>query len=185
MNATDLETIWQSRFPGVLPVADELKYICASGWVRFHSLPKSKRYPEDTDEERIIMNRHNTILDAIWPHSSPLVVIQTAYSSSSKDIPGFEEPGWTFWKTFDPFGDADSWWHLYFQEQIWQPGVFDQLILQVAHEKVFNLMVLDGAADVLYHPYDGGLDLIFADPENIPPLRFHFADWLSPYPNGY
>ncbi|WP_425457790.1 DUF3885 domain-containing protein [Catellatospora sichuanensis] len=34
-------------------------------WVRFHSLPGSKRYPENEGEYGTVLNRHHTVLDQL------------------------------------------------------------------------------------------------------------------------
>ena len=53
---------WEENWPGGHPVADELKYRFPDRWVRFHSLPESKRYPDTPAEYDELLHRHNTVL---------------------------------------------------------------------------------------------------------------------------
>ncbi|WP_456695409.1 DUF3885 domain-containing protein [Aeromicrobium sp. P5_D10] len=45
-----LTTNWQQRWPGVRPVGHELPNNVPDRWVRFHSLPHSKRYAATPSE---------------------------------------------------------------------------------------------------------------------------------------
>ena len=56
-----LTTAWRTRW-GENPVAYELRDRHADRWVRFHSLPQSKRYAETEDEYEIILDRHHQVL---------------------------------------------------------------------------------------------------------------------------
>jgi hypothetical protein len=47
-----LTELWRRRWPDSRPVADELRDTEHKRWVRFHSLPESKRYPDDEAEYR-------------------------------------------------------------------------------------------------------------------------------------
>lgn len=43
-------TDWDSWLPGCEPIGHHLRRAFAERWVRFHSLPGSKRYPESDAE---------------------------------------------------------------------------------------------------------------------------------------
>ncbi|WP_443611862.1 DUF3885 domain-containing protein [Acrocarpospora catenulata] len=49
-NWPELSARWQANWPDCPPVAHELKRFYASRWVRFHSLPESKRYADTPAE---------------------------------------------------------------------------------------------------------------------------------------
>lgn len=50
----------------VPPLADRLKHAFPDRWGRFHSLPESRRYPEDDADCRIALHRYNSILDDLF-----------------------------------------------------------------------------------------------------------------------
>ena len=50
---------------GALVVGWVLRGVVPERWVRFHSLPESKRYAESEDEEAEVLRRHLTLLDEL------------------------------------------------------------------------------------------------------------------------
>ncbi len=78
----DITQFWQSQFNGFVPEADNLKYEFKNRWVRFHSLPESKRYPENEQEYLEILRRHNVVLQDLCGQGNVLVVLPE-YSDSS------------------------------------------------------------------------------------------------------
>jgi hypothetical protein len=186
LTPVEVESLWESMFPEVRPEADQLKWVFPSRWVRFHSLPGSKRYPDGPQEEALILSRHNAVLKEVWPPGTSIVIIQTIFSFSEKTMPEPDASGWTCWHAFaaDP-AEADTvWWHLFYMVKDWQEGILDELILKTAHEWVTNLMVVDVEGRVLYHPYDGGMDLICTEIHQVSKLRSRFSSWLSPLSSG-
>ncbi|SDC53275.1 hypothetical protein SAMN05216410_1847 [Sanguibacter gelidistatuariae] len=53
---------WERSWPGTQPVGYLLKSTHEARWVRFHSLPESKRYAELPEEHEEILRRHRTVL---------------------------------------------------------------------------------------------------------------------------
>ncbi|MGW6733237.1 DUF3885 domain-containing protein [Streptomyces sp. NPDC055013] len=66
-----LSALWQRQFPKGPPIAHELRAAYSDRWVRFHSLPDSKRYPESEDEYAIVLHRYNTVLDGTGRTRAP------------------------------------------------------------------------------------------------------------------
>lgn len=62
---------WQLNWPDCPPVGHELKRFYASRWVRFHSLPESKRYADTPAEYDSLLHRHNTVLSALFESFLP------------------------------------------------------------------------------------------------------------------
>lgn len=60
----DLLRLWEQRWPDCPPLAHELKSSYEDRWVRFHSLPESKRYAETEDEYEVLLGR------TPWPRSA-------------------------------------------------------------------------------------------------------------------
>ncbi len=50
-----LTRLWDQRWPGCSKVPYELRGV-RNPWVRFHTLPGSKRYPESESEYEIILS---------------------------------------------------------------------------------------------------------------------------------
>ena len=71
---------WQHQFPGSEPVAHRLRTAFPSRWVRFHSLPESKRYPEGEGEYATVLGRHNRILGHLLGSGRAVVLLTTGGS---------------------------------------------------------------------------------------------------------
>jgi len=184
---------WQDRFPASEPIAHRLKTTFSKRWVRFHSLPGSKRYPEGEDEYATVMDRHNRILGDLLGTGQAVVLLTTGYSDTPTPAPPPPElrlldPQARHWRGV-PLHEQDgftepSYWHVFASEWAWEPGLFDPVVRLVADDVVCNVMVVPPDCRWLLHPYDGGMDVIAESPEARGRLRAAHRDWLSPRADG-
>jgi hypothetical protein len=163
-------------------------------WVRFHSLPRSKRYPEDEAEYAEVLERHNAIMDELAHAGSQVVLVTTGYSESPEpsrpcpEVAAFD-PGAAWWRTVamhrlaEGF-DEPSYWHLFAGAREWRPRVFDPLVRLVADDAVANVLVVAPDCRWVLHPYNGGMDVIAESPEARRLLRAKYAAWLSARTDG-
>ena len=186
-----LSALWDVRWPGCPRLAYELRGV-GDRWVRFHSLPESKRYADSDAEYEIVLARHNTVLAELV--TGPAVLVVTAGYS---DSPLPQDPGRTpetlaahpdavYWSsvcTDDEPGD-EHWTHLYVSRRPWSPGSLDPLLLQVADDVIANVLVTDLDLRWLYHPYDGGMDVILPSTAERDALKDRHSAWLSKHPGG-
>jgi hypothetical protein len=185
---------WDACFPGCGPVAHELREAFPSRWVRFHSLPGSRRYPEDEDEYATALARQNAILGELAGPGTKIVLLTTEYAGSAGPPASRPElraldPQARPWRCLptDPSegGPADpTYRHVYASEWRWEPGVLDPILRLVADDVIRDVMVADPACRWLVHPYDGGLDAILESHSARDRLRASHPDWLSPRPDG-
>ena len=66
-----LSEIWQERMGKRTPLAHEFVTEHRERWVRFHSLPESKRYASDQAERRTILERHYTVFGELFGRATP------------------------------------------------------------------------------------------------------------------
>jgi hypothetical protein len=185
---------WQAHFPDCEPVAHLLRQRFPTRWVRFHSLPASKRYPEDASEYGMVMERHNHILRELAGPEGTVVLLTTGYSETADAVPPRPELGtldpdakpWRAVPMHDLEGDffASSYWHVFASVWEWRPGVLDLIVRLVAEDAIANVMIVDPLCRWLLHPYDGGMDVILESTAARDRLRSSYADWLSPRPDG-
>jgi hypothetical protein len=185
---------WQGQFPGCEPVASLLRAALPDRWVRFHSLPGSKRYPEGEAEYATVLDRHNRVLGELTGPEPRVVLLTTAYSETPEPVRHDPQllaldPDAVPWRTVPMHeldGDfaAPNFWHVFASEWDWRPGLFNPIIRLVADDVVANVMVAHPACRWLLHPYDGGMDVIAESPAARDRLKFAFADWLSARPDG-
>lgn len=168
-----LSQLWQERWPLSPPIAHEVRAVCRDRWVRFHSLPGSKRYADDEEDEVYVVT-------AGW----------------SAEPTGPEEPtprndvhpGSVRWTTVADTDDPDpqfhTYTHLYVNRRPWQRGCVDPLLRTVADDELAGVFLTDTALRRIHHPYDGGADVLLPTPQERDQLATRHPDWLSSHPLG-
>ncbi|MER5883662.1 hypothetical protein ABT160_07520 [Streptomyces sp. NPDC001941] len=188
----DLAALWRARHASVLPVAHTFRTVYADRWVRFHSLPESKRHPETAAEYATVLDRYNTVLDELFAGGEVFVV--TVDWSSTPTGPAHYplrwelhpegERWWTEPHADDPDPDFHTYTHLYADRRLWQRGSLDPVLRAVAGDELADVFVTDTDLARIHHPYDGGADVILTTPAERDHLRIRHHDWLSAYPGG-
>ncbi|WP_416874348.1 hypothetical protein [Kitasatospora sp. SC0581] len=181
---TALTALWERRWPGTEPVGYELGR-ARDVWVRFHSLPESKRYPDDEREYVIVLERHNTVLDELFAGAE--VYVLTPRWSSRESAPRMRRDAkhWRTWlQTDDPEPEFRTYCHVFVERRRWRRGGLDGLLRRVADDREGGVIIAGPGLRRLYHPYDGGADVYLASTEERDRLKERHAGWLSGHPNG-
>lgn len=155
-------------------------------WVRFHSLPHGKRYPTNTAEYAEMLRRHNDVLAELV--DGDIYLITAEYGPD--DLAAGSEPvhvglhpdavGWLRVRE-DP---DDSGYRLHVSRRSFASGDLDALLRYVADDRAPEVVVADAELRWLYHPYDGGADVIAPSAHDWSVLAERFRDWRSPRPDG-
>ncbi|MEV0456724.1 hypothetical protein AB0H89_16345 [Catellatospora methionotrophica] len=66
----------------------------------------------------------------------------------------------------------------------WTPHCIDVLLRAVADDELANVMLAPPDLRWLYHPYDGGADVILPTGGQRDELKHRHRDWLSDHPAG-
>lgn len=173
---------WEARWPiELLATPYELKRRFPDQWVRFHCLPESKRYAESESEYAIVLDRYNTILGELYSETE-IYIVNVEYDS--EPVPsGPKQKWWTVMRDEDPeFGPTYA--HLSLRRDLWQRGMIDTELRRVADDQDSGGVVTDSGAYWLFHPYDGGMDVIAPTTRDRDRLRDRHRDWLSKHPFG-
>ncbi len=188
-----LTRLWRGHRPPGPLFPHELKTVYAHRWVRFHSLPESKRYPDGEAEYAVLLDRYNTVLEELFA-GDEVYVVTTGRSEVSEHTDRSAErrafhPEGTLWTTVDDTYDPDPAFHLrwyfYADRRPWQRGCLDRLLRAVADDVLSGTFVTDAGLTRMYHPYDGGADVILPTPQERDLMRERHAGWLSAHPRGY
>ncbi|WP_405973797.1 hypothetical protein OG496_35340 [Streptomyces sp. NBC_00988] len=196
--STLLAALWRERRPSGPPVAHTFRSTYANRWVRFHSLPGSKRYPECEDEYAIALHRYNTVLDELFADTEVFLVTMDWCWSDTPTGPAHHpeprrtlHPGGVHWWTESDEDDADPEFpefhthtRLYADRRPWQHGCVDGLLRAVADDTLAEVFVTDTGLQRIHHPYDGGADVILTTPAERDRLRAKHTGWLSSQPSG-
>ena len=186
-----LSALWDERWPGCSKLPYELRGD-QDRWVRFHTLPGSQRYPGSEAEYGIVLSRHGIVLAELV--TGPEVLVVTAGYS---EVPEPQEPRRSpetvavqpdaaYWTSIqiDDEPDFESWMHLYVSQVPWSWGCLDPLLRHVADDVVANVVLADPGLRWLYHPYDGGMDVVLSSTADRDAVRERHAAWLSAHPSG-
>lgn len=189
----ELAKFWSRNFDNFAPEARNLKHEYKSRWVRFHSLPESKRYPENEDEYFEVLRRHNFVLQELCGNGSTVLVVLPEYSE--KRVPSQPEPEllklfsasepWCTLEQHEDDDDYESYWHLHVSEVEYTGSELNSLFRMVANDEVGNIMIICPSKAIVFHPYDGGADIVLASVEERDHLKEQYCEWLSSYPEGF
>ncbi|MGI5186248.1 DUF3885 domain-containing protein [Dactylosporangium sp. CA-152071] len=180
---------WSRRWPECRPIAHELTFAYNNRWVRFHSLPGSKRYPDTESEYAVVLHRHNTVLDEL-DIPGPLLVITadwTDVAGTSFDLRRARArlaADGVHWQTILEDPEHPAYTQLYISTRPWKTGIVDDILRAVADDELGGVILAPADLRWLYHPYDGGADVILQTPAERDTLEERHRTWLSTDPSG-
>lgn len=185
----ELTQFWNSAFQNFSPKAHNLKHEYEDRWVRFHALPKSKRYPENEGEYLEIFRRYNIVLQELCGLECSLFIVLPEYSekaSHSQFTPELRAlfSGSEFWRTLKSLDDDSSYCHLYASEVKFTANELNSLFRMIANNEVCDVMMICPNKGVVFHPYDGGIDIVLASTEERDHLKNRHSEWLPSHPSG-
>ena len=189
-----LPSWWTSAFPDAPPLGHRLRLAYPDRWLRIHSLPESRRYPSDAAELELLLDRHQAVADELLGRERACMLVTPTWTPAELgerrtlaacfDAREFEcvaveaEPD-----PDDPVGRWTCFWAL---ETTWDPARDRAIVAEVADDQLRAVWLsFDGPhGPEVYAPYDGGADLILADPARRGALASRWAAWLSRRPDG-
>lgn len=184
--AESLSEAWLSRWGGS-PIAYELRDRHADRWVRFHSLPASKRYAETEEEYGVLLDRHHTVLAELGTDDGLFVIVGCFEDAEGHVSPDPRTPpGAVPWLRVEP-DDRSSFvipLHLYAGTSAHDRAALDPLLRGVADDELGYVIITPRDLRWLYHPYDGGADIIAPTAHERGALKVRHHDWLPAHPGG-
>ncbi len=196
------EAAWRRYHPDHEPVGyrmltNEVRMLTddVQCWVRFHSLPESKRYADTSAEREILLYRANTLASEILGEDGACWLVQTKWVTPEGSFDVADE--------FDPFracrefglsfafrfladeGDGEEHpWDVHAGPTRWREGTFDDLLWAIANEQAGPTLWMSQATGAVFAPYDGGVDLFLPNAGTALELKQRHSDWLSDHPLG-
>jgi len=137
-----------------------------------------------------------TVLKELSGEDDPvLTVVTLAFSESfpTLDDPdptlGQFTPGASYWRSFptdvsEPWDSDVVWFNLFVSQTRLTDDKFAGVLMRVAVDDADPVIVAAPDAVWLYHPYDGGADVIAPDTSTRDALRAAHPNWLSRLPSG-
>jgi len=174
--------VWEARWPTeLLATPYELKSRFPDNWVRFHCLPDSKRYAESESEYAVVLDRYNTILGELF-EDAEVYVMSVEYDSEPEHLKPRQAWRTVVWDEDPDFGTTYA--HLAVRRALWQRGMLDADLRRVADDQDAGGIVTDLDVRWMFHPYDGGMDVIAPTTADRDGLRDRHCAWLSKHPSG-
>ena len=187
---SEFQKYWESEYPAGPPIGFLLREKYQERWFRIHSLPRSKRYPENDAEMSEVLRRHNAVLDALLRSHNDFVLLTTGYSDEltpvmSKLLQTDSTLRGSSSFAFTVTSDTGSpYWHFFVTPLNWQLGCLDSALAQVATDTIADILVIGIEQNCVYHPYDGGGDIFVRNDEARTELKRMFSAWQSPRADG-
>ena len=184
LSVEEFRNHWQTLYGDTLPLGHRLRHAFPNRWFRIHTLPESKRYPENPAETTEILRRHNTIIsDLLEPNNEFTLILMTFPTQEKPERPdaqfSLENPEKLEWLRTDL--DDEIYLHFWISWHVWQPGMLDDLLRHVMNDSL-RFVISSVQKKCVYAPYDGGADVILEFPEQRNTMREKYSSWLSLHP---
>ncbi|MBR7837829.1 hypothetical protein KDL01_31430 [Actinospica durhamensis] len=189
------DVAWNRSWSGCPPATHLLRHRFAEQWVRFHTLPGSKRYASSETERDEILRRHHALLLALLGEATTgcrqtLMAVTCSWSVTSSptrrdSAVAAAVPRATHWRSDDLATEPGfhSWQHHYASPLTLTDPELDGLLMCVADDMTDGVILTDVNCTWVFHPYDGGAEVLASSRQERDQLAAAYADWLPPVPS--
>ena len=183
---------WQNIYGEIAPVGHVLREHFHDNWVRFHSLPKSKRYPDTPEENEEILHRHVEVANYLFQREEVIFIYKSRFhvdgdgETQRSQLVGVDlstqavllraYPGEIALEDDDVFLVRGL-------KANWMPAYFSEIVRQVANEEEHLISFVSPDSRNIYCPYDGGMDT-FSFSTSPAKIDKRFSQWKSARPDG-
>lgn len=185
--------VWWCEIHGeVAPIGFVLRSIYKDIWLRFHSLPDSKRYPESEEEMQEVVHRAKTVANALFEPDEPIIVLtsnwyfeDTEYPESVQIIGEPTQSGSAVFRVnkASVAPEFDDYFITWAREDAWPPAYFEKLVREVAVGNEALICFISPRSGNICYPYDGGMDIFV--PSEAQRQSFSLqSDWRSKLISG-
>lgn len=187
---------WNDWYPALPPVSYVLRRERAGSWLRLHSLPGGKRYPEHWAERNEVLTRYRRAAEVVLGEGSrcALLTLHTtdaltlapgAFDAEAADVPSLAGRGLKRVRRLtdapalqEHYEGAQVW--LYGAEVTWGRAGWEPVLEACAEGQLGMLMWVALDTGRAFAPYDGGADLFFPRPRERTAARLELGPWLAP-----
>lgn len=186
----ELDQSWTKGFDNRKPVGSGIRGIDSQRWVRFHYLPDSSRIPTNREDSATILTRYQSVLETltqstpdepIWVFTLGWSVdIERVWAERPAELAGLL-PG-APWKTWTV---DDVVWSVYATLlHPTDPRIATLLMDWVVPYHTPDVTIAARDLSWMFHPYDGGMDVLASTMDERDSLHSKYPGWLSPHPKG-
>lgn len=173
---------WTDSFRELPPLGWQLRHAHPERWVRFHALPGKRCPARGASEQDEFLHRANALGETLFGSRAPVWLVMPNYGPDyERWISRYGGRAVLTWR--NPSDDDDAVRHdFYVAAMTWQSGTFDDLLRDVAKDKV-RVIFTNSQVTRVFAPYDCGFDVIWT-PHDTDKLRQRFRVWLSSRADG-
>lgn len=198
MTANQFQTFWDANYGNTYPISYLLKDAYPERWLRIHSLPRSKRHPENDVEWNELLSRQNTLItDLLISDKCITLVTGENYLSLENNQRWSLSPSYSL--DYLPFThlkpislgslypddyDSDVIYRPIFTQVNWQPPAYNDILKDIAEDNL-RVLFISTTNQCLLAPYDGGVDIIFKDQPIRDLYKMKYRAWLSAREDGF
>jgi hypothetical protein len=185
MNPASIRRAWRNAFPNSLPAGFLCRHTAHERWLRTHSLPNAKRYPDGDSERDEVLFRYNAVASEVLGQNEACVLFIMRFSKQSEWPIEQKGPlrGLTMLHVMKLLEDARE-LQFFAASVVWKSGNFDGLLMDIANEHPDHALFFNPAQQTAFAPYDGGVDLFAKTADEACRLKAHFSAWLSSRADG-
>lgn len=186
MTAPTVTDDWKRSFGQVAPIGHLCREALHDRWLRIHSLPEAKRYPETRAERGELLARQNTVATATLGSDATCTVFVydfgERYPTADSLVPNAPPLVWlpelaSLAKDYETLRIGAF-------PVRWRAGAFDSVLLARADDRVGPTMFANLSRGTAYAPYDGGADLFLESSSAVREHHALWANWLSSRADG-
>ena len=192
MTESEFIDYWNKEYKESLPINHELKMVYPDRWFRIHSLPESKKYAENEDEYKIMLDRQNQLINDLIGEESEVAISFGLYrwdltNDNYKELTDFgefqkilridlkKERPWEY--------EDETYFDIYVKTESWKNGSRNEILKAIADDEI-RAMFVSPSKKCIIAPYDGGVDVIVDSTEKRDRLKAKYVDWLSDREDG-
>lgn len=189
MGADGFTAGWRQEFGDVAPFGHLCRTAVPARWLRIHSLPESRRYPENEADFAELLRRHDTVASTLLGSSDECVLYVASYDEDLPAIDGVTLtplPELAVFEPADPEFGVDEPSRIYAgaARVVWSMDRFEPLIRAVAETRADGGVFVNFQRHTAYAPYDGGADVFLDTPRSVSRMKKQWRPWLSAHPSG-
>ena len=154
-------------------------------WLRIHSLPNSKRYPENETELAIVLNRQNLVISDIFNENEDIYIVRSEFYI--ENIEGFDLNQEFNFEEIDILNlkeffngeyESDDKLSVQVSKTNWKKNYFNNLLEDIAND-VSMIFFVSINEPTIFAPYDGGMDIIYQNEFKRNHFKEKYRDYLS------
>ncbi len=188
----EVVALWGRSFSSTPPLSFLLRQLYPKRWLRIHSLPEGKRYPESKKEEQELLKRHRQVLQYIFSSNDECIIILSGINVKKDyqicpdlaDLDFEKIDRWmSVWSNTLDYTEEIQEMEFYFAQSDYRTIpkiVLENIILSVADDRIANVLFWNLSNNRLYCPYDGGVDLFLENESMKLRVKNTFNSYIPP-----